>query len=105
MAACRLHDARHAKRLAPLCARRSEKPVHRLPRACHGWAATVAASRFRDNPAIGEQAMLSGHKRATLERMRAQDVVLFVPDTTLLDDGTTQPKKGMGTVKLNGREA
>jgi hypothetical protein len=49
--------------------------------------------------------MLSGHTRATLERMRAQEVVLLVQDTTFLDDGTTQPKQGMGTVKINVREA
>jgi hypothetical protein len=71
MEVCRLHDARHAKRLAQLLARLSEKPVHSIPRACHGWAETVAAYRFLDNPAIGEQELLSGHKRATLERMRA----------------------------------
>jgi hypothetical protein len=104
MEACRLHDARHAKRLAQLLARLSETPVHSIPSACHGWAETVAAYRFLDNPAIGEQEILSGHKRATLERMRAQEVVLLVQDTTFLDDGTTQPKKGMGTVKIKVRE-
>jgi hypothetical protein len=55
-----------------------------------------------DHPAIGEQAMLSGHLHATLERMRTQDVVL--QDTTCLDDGTTRPKKGMGTAKVKVRE-
>jgi hypothetical protein len=78
--------------------------VHRIPSACHGWAETVAAYRFLDNPAIGEQESLSGHIQATLERIRTQGVVLFVQDTTLLDDGTTRPKKGMGTVKVKVRE-
>ena len=49
--------------------------------------------------------MLSGHKQATLARMQAQDVVLLVQDTTLLDSGTTQPKAGLGTVKVKKREA
>jgi hypothetical protein len=31
-------------------------------------------------------------------------VVLLVQDTTLLDYGTTQPKKGMETVKIKVRE-
>jgi hypothetical protein len=75
-----------------------------MPRACHGWAETVAAYWFLDNPAIGEQEILSGDKRATRERMRAQEVVLLVQDTTFLDDGTTQAKKGMGTVKIKVRE-
>jgi hypothetical protein len=57
-----------------------------------------------DNPAIGEQEILSGHQHATLERMRTQAVVLLVQDTPFLDDGTTQPKKGMGTVKVQVRK-
>jgi Transposase DNA-binding len=102
--ACRLHEARHAKRLAQLLAQLSEKPVHSIPTACHGRAETVAAYRFLDHPAMGAQEMLSGPQRATLERMRAQDVVLLVQDTTFLDYGTTQPKKGMGTVQSKVRE-
>jgi hypothetical protein len=47
---------------------------------------------------------LSGHTHATLERIRTQEVVLLVQDTTFLHDGTTQPKAGMGTVKSNTRE-
>ena len=104
MVACQLHDARHAKRLAQLLTRLSEKPVHSIPSACHGWAETVAAYRFLDNPAIGEQGILSGHQHATLGRIRAQEVVLLVQDTTFLDYGTTQPKSGMGTVKIKVRE-
>jgi Transposase DNA-binding/Transposase Tn5 dimerisation domain len=104
MGACQLRDARHAKRRAHLLGRLSEKPVHSIPSACHGWAETVAAYRFLDNPAIGEQEILSGHQHATLERMRTQAVVLLVQDTTFLDYGTTQPKKGMGTVKVKVRE-
>jgi hypothetical protein len=76
-----------------------------MPRACHGWAETVAAYRLLDHPAMGEQERLSGHQRATRARLRAQDVVVLGPDTTCLDDGTTPPKQGMGTVKSHVREA
>jgi hypothetical protein len=78
--------------------------VHSIPRAWHGWAETVAASRCLDNPALDEQEILSGHTHATLERMRAQAVVLLVQDTTVLDYGTPQPKQGMGPVKITGRD-
>ena len=104
LGACPRHDARHAKRLAPLLVRLSDKPVHRMPSACHGWAETVAAYRFLDNPAIGEQEILSGHQHATLERIRAQEVVLLVQATTFLNYGTTRQKPGMGTVKVKSRE-
>ncbi len=105
LAACQMHDARHTQRLARRLDRRSERPVGSLPTACHGWAETVAASRFLHNPDIGVQEILSGHLRATLERLRTQEVVLLVPDTTFLHDGTPQPTAGMGTGKSKTRDA
>jgi Transposase DNA-binding len=76
MEACQLHDARHAKRLAHWLGRLSETPVPSIPTACHGWAETMAADRCLDTPAMGEQAIRSGHIHATLERRRTQEVVL-----------------------------
>jgi hypothetical protein len=64
----------------------------------------VAAYRFLNNPDIGVQEILSGHTHATLERIRTQEVVLLVQDTTFLNYGTIQPKAGMGTVKIKTRE-
>jgi hypothetical protein len=94
-----MHDVRHTQRLARLLDRRSARPISSIPSACHGWAETVAAYRFLDTPAIGIQDILSGPTHATRERIRAQAVVLLVQEPTCLDDGTTQPKAGMGTVK------
>lgn len=54
---------------------------------------------------MGVQEILSGHTQATRQRMRAQEVVLLVHDTTFLNDGTTRPKLGMGTVKSKTRDA
>src|SRR5499427_1774127 len=104
LAECQMHDARHTKRLARLLDRLSARPVSSIPTACHGWAETVAAYRFLDNSDIGVQEILSGHTHATLERIRTQEVVLLVQDTTFLNYGTTQPKAGMGTVKIKTRE-
>src|SRR5262249_52792214 len=58
-----------------------------------------AAYRFLHNPDIGVQEILSGHTHATRQRIRGQEVVLLVQDTTFLNYGTTRPKVGMGTVK------
>ena len=101
---CQMHDTRHTKRLARLLDRLSERPVGSIPTACHGWAETVAAYRFLHNSDIGVQEILSGHPHATLERLRTQEVVVLVQDTTFLHDGTTQPKTGMGTVKIKTRD-
>jgi hypothetical protein len=99
MAESQMHDARHAKRLAKLLSELSERPVSSIPSACHGWAETVAAYRFLDNPSVGCEEILSGHKQATVERIRVQEVALLVQDTSFLNYGTLQPKAGMGTVK------
>jgi hypothetical protein len=104
MAERQMHDARHAKRLAALLSRLGEQPVSSIPSACHGWAETVAAYRFLDNPHVGFEEILSGHKQATLERIHAQEMALLVQDTSFLNYGTLQPKGEMGTVKEKGRE-
>jgi hypothetical protein len=104
LAESQMHDRRHAKRLAQLLERLSEQAVSSIPRACHGWAETLAAYRFLDNPRVGLKEILAGHQHATLERLQAQEVVLLVQDTTFLNYGTLQPKPGVGTVKDRARE-
>jgi IS4 transposase len=99
-----MHDLRHTKRLAYLLERLSEQAVSSIPQACHGWAETLAAYRFLDNPRVGLTEILSGHQHATLERLQAQEVVLLVQDTTFLNYGTLQAKTGVGTVKERRRK-
>jgi hypothetical protein len=91
---CQMHNARHTKRVARPLGRLSERPVGSIPTACHGWAETMAAYRFLNNPDMGVQEMLSGHTHAALERIRTHEVVLLGQDTTFLNYGTTQPKVG-----------
>jgi IS4 transposase len=104
LAESQLHDRRHAKRLAHLLERLSEQATSSIPRACHGWAETLAAYRFLDNPRVGLKEILAGHQHATLERLQRQEVVLLVQDTTFLNYGTLRPKTGVGTVKERTRE-
>jgi hypothetical protein len=103
LAECQMHAVRHTRRLAQLFERLSEHPASRMPTACHGWAATMAASRLLHHPASGVQEILSGHTHATRQRIRAQEGVWLVQDTTFLHDGTPQPPAGMGTVKIKTR--
>jgi len=104
LAESQLHDRRHAKRLAHLLERLSAQTVSSIPRACHGWAETLAAYRFLDNPRVGLKEILAGHQHATLGRLQGQEVVLLVQDTTFLNYGTLRPKPGVGTVKDRTRE-
>jgi len=104
MVESQLHDRRHAKRLTTLLTQLSEQPVSSIPRACQGWAETMAVYRFLDNPQVGFVEILSGQKAATLERVRAHEVALLVQDTSFLNYGTLQAKAGMGTVRERTRE-
>jgi len=104
LAESQMHDKRHAKRLAHLLERLSEQAVSSIPRACHGWAETIAAYRFLENPLVSCKEILSGHQHATQARLQAQEVVLLVQDTTFLNYGTLRAKQGMGTVKEKLRE-
>lgn len=94
MTESQMPDVPHAKRLAILLTQLSEQPDSSIPRACQGWTETVAAYRFLDNPSVGCETILSGHKQATLERSRAQAVALRVQETSLLNYGTLHSKAG-----------
>lgn len=104
LAESQMHDLRHAKRLARLLERFSEQAVSSIPRACYGWAETMAAYRFVDNARVSCKEILSGHQCATQARLQAQEVVLLVQDTTFLTYGTLHPREGVGTVKDRLRE-
>jgi hypothetical protein len=99
-----MHDARPAKRLTTLLTQLSEQPGRSIPSAGQGWAETVAAERFLDHPSVGCETILSGHKQATLERIRGQEVAVLGQDTSFLNYGTLQPQAGVGTVQEKGRE-
>jgi len=53
---------------------------------------------------VGLTEILSGHQHATLERVQAEAVVLLVQNTTFLNYGTLQAKKGVGTVQVKSRQ-
>src|SRR5215472_10754179 len=93
-----MQGGRRKKRLAQLLGRLSEQSTSSIPQACHGWAETVAAYRFLDNPQVGLTEILSGHQHATLEWVAAEAVVLLVQGTTFLNYGALQAKRGVGTV-------
>jgi hypothetical protein len=55
----------------------SEQAASSIPRACYGWAETMAAYRFVDNARVSCKEILSGHQRATQAQVQAQAVVLL----------------------------
>jgi Transposase Tn5 dimerisation domain/Transposase DNA-binding len=99
-AASDIGDARLDQRFRIVLNAMSEAPSFKFPAACNGRAETAAAYRFVDNDKVGQDQVLSPHRTAALERIRAQKVVLIPQDTTELD--MTRPHEIMaGAGPLN----
>jgi Transposase DNA-binding/Transposase Tn5 dimerisation domain len=78
-------DERLNRRYELLLDRLSDKPSLSIPAACQGWAETTAAYRFFDNAKTDAARVLKPHQDATIERIRAHEIVLVAQDTTELE--------------------
>lgn len=96
--ASHIKDARLKKRLQSLVSRLSNEPTESIPCATEGWSETLAAYRFLDNDKVDVDGILSGHRQATLARIKAQPVVLAIQDTTFLNF-EKQVENKFGTLK------
>jgi hypothetical protein len=95
-----LGDARLRARLLTLARDFFAKPLAAVPEACGGSVAkTKAAYRFCRNPQVDMETILLPHTDATVERIRAHDVVLAVQDTTDLDYTQHPATKGLGPLQ------
>jgi Transposase Tn5 dimerisation domain/Transposase DNA-binding len=95
-----LCDKRLDRRFRIILNSMSQKPSLKFPAGCNGRAEVEAAYRFLDNKKVGKDLILLPHRTATLERIRAEKVVLIPQDTTELD--MTRPREIMvGAGPLN----
>jgi hypothetical protein len=92
--------AKLRKRIEKVLQTMSDKPSLKFPAACRGRAEVRAAYRLLDNDFVTGVSILAPHRDATIERIRAQTVVVIPQDTTELD--VTRPHEVMeGTGPLN----
>ena len=75
-------DERLNRRYELLLDRLSDKPTLSIPAACRGLAETTAAYRFFGSDRTDAAKVLQPHHDATVERVRACDVVIVAQDTT-----------------------
>jgi hypothetical protein len=93
-------NARLKLRFQAMLESMSNKPSLKFPAGCNGRAEVKAAYRFLDNEHVTASSILAPHRDATIERIRAQRVVLIPQDTTELD--VTRPHEIMvGAGPLN----
>ena len=87
-------DERLNARYRLLLERWSDKPSLSIPAACRGLAETTAAYRFCDNAKTAAAQVLQPHRQATVERVRAEAVVIVAQDTTEIELTRKQEKVG-----------
>ena len=93
LGAANLGDKRLDRRFRMLTDCLSLRPSVSLPVACGGTTELTAAYRFFGNERVTFASVFAPHQQATLERIRAQRVVLLVQDTTEVD--LTRPEERM----------
>lgn len=93
-----LPDQRHRRRLHIMATAFAQKPTASIPQACPNLAEAKAAYRFLENERILPGAIRQAHQQATLERVRSQQLVLAVQDTTTLNYSTHPQTEGLGPI-------
>ena len=83
----------------------SDKPSLSIPAACGGQAETAAAYRFFANEKTDTPKVLSPHRQATVERVRAEAVVIAAQEerfvrcvaarVLILSGGTLRPARSV----------
>ena len=96
LAGLELGDERLHSRLGRLLDLLERRPASSLPEACGSWRELIGAYRFFFNPKVSLCGVISGHRQATVERMRGERVVLCVQDTTFLNFGDCPQTDGLG---------
>ncbi len=98
MAALDLRDQRLNRRACRLVEQFAARSTASIPGACGNWANSKAAYRFFDNAKVTHAAIVAGHRPACLERIRHEDLVLVVQDTTSLDYTHHPNTQGLGVI-------
>ena len=98
-----LGDERLNKRSVKMIEGLAAEPQASVNAACSGWDETVGAYRFFDNAKVQPGKILQPHIDATKRRMKEQDVVLVLQDTTELDFSKHPPKDAGCLNKENRR--
>jgi len=97
-----LGDKRLNNRAGILLERLAANPAASVNASCQGWNETNAGYKFFDNEKVEPQKILQPHRSATEKRIREEEVVLVVQDTTELDF-SKHPTKDSGVLNKEYR--
>jgi Transposase DNA-binding/Transposase Tn5 dimerisation domain len=96
LATAQFGDRRLTKRLARIVAAKLANPTASIPQASGSWAATKATYRFLASEQVTPHHIRAAHRDATLQRLRTQDTVLVIQDTTELNYSAHPHTTGLG---------
>jgi hypothetical protein len=96
-----IKDKRIRKRLEKTAEHLSRYPDCTIPQACENHADIKGAYRMFDNEKVTADGILSGHREMTKRRIKKQDIVLLVQDTTSLNYTSHRSVEGIGAIGTN----
>jgi IS4 transposase len=91
-----MKDVRLKRRLISLVEQLSQQPTASVPVACGNWSQTKAAYRFWDNDKVDGQEIRKAHQLSTVARMKKEEIILAIQDTTNLDFSHHPQTSGLG---------
>ncbi len=91
-------DRRLNKRAVSIAKAFYARPQANIPQACQTRAETKATYRFLDHPETSMEKVLASHYEATLDRIRREEVVLAVQDTTTLNYTAHAATENLGPI-------
>jgi hypothetical protein len=100
-------DARRDRRFLRVASDFIRTPAAAIPAACGDWAGTKACYRLFDQPEVNSGAILSAHRAAMLDRLRAANdatTLLVVQDTSALNYDNHRSKEGLGPTGAHGKD-
>ncbi|MBN4077505.1 IS4 family transposase [Sulfobacillus acidophilus] len=72
--------------------------------SCNNWTESIAAYRFFSNEKVSPEKILAPHVHSTIERIKEQDIILLVQDTTEIEYNGRAPIEGLGPLSSPGEQ-
>lgn len=89
-------DKRLNKRYGDILNSFAASPTKSIPASFKSWKETLAAYRFLNHENVTVEEILAPHRRATIERIKNEKIILIPQDTTEIDFSGRKPISGMG---------
>ena len=91
-------DARLTQRFVKVVSALAEHPEASVVQATESWGEAKGIYRFFNNARVYTKRILLSHRKATVERIRGQKIVLAAQDTSAMSFNSLQATEGLGPI-------